>query len=86
MSDNQHRRIPGYRDFTEAEILDIREWKAREALIAGQLDQLHEHVKASGDQEAGRWVSLARTHFEIAFMFAVKSIARPDQSIGRRGT
>lgn len=82
MVDNQHQQIAGYRDLTEAEIALMNRIKAFEreaALLIAELD-----AEAQGDPAAGRWASLARTNLETGFMYAVKSVARPDGGIGRK--
>ncbi len=83
--DNQHREIVGYRDLEKAEVTSINDVKAFEQTTAAILQTIEEEVKQSGDAEAGRWVSLARTHLETGFMFAIKAIARPTNGLGRKG-
>jgi len=82
--DNQHKRISGYRDLSEDEIALMNRVKAKEAEMVDLLAEVEDATRAAGDHEAGRWASLARTHLETGFMFAVKAIARPDGGLGRK--
>lgn len=82
MVDNQHQKIAGYRDLSEDEISLMNRIKAHERETADLLAELDGH--AAGDPAAGRWASLARTNLETGFMYAVKSVARPDGGLGRK--
>jgi hypothetical protein len=81
--DNQHRLVKGYRDLSEDEISLMNRIKAFEGEVADLLKELD--AAASGDPTAGRWASLARTNLETGFMYAVKSVAKPDGGLGRKG-
>jgi hypothetical protein len=83
MVDNQHRLVKGYRDLSEDEIAAMNDVKSLETAVAEMLFGLD--ALANGDPAAGRWVSLARTNLETGFMYAVKSVARPDGGLGRKG-
>ena len=72
MVDNQHKKISGYRDLTEADIAAMNDCKAIEAQFNGLIDRLH--TLPGVDQ---RNVALAQTHGEDAFMRAVRSVAQP---------
>lgn len=79
--DNQHRKISGYRELTEAEIELMNEVKALEAAFNRVIDKLRD--TADIDQ---RQVSIAQTDGESAFMRAVRSIARPTRIVaGQEG-
>lgn len=72
--------ITGYRPLESVEVKRINQIKDLEkelADICKDLDTL-----AGADRNAGRWAALARTYWEIGFMFAVKALARPTVSIG----
>lgn len=84
MVSEQHTKISGYRDLTEHEISLINRVKAFEVEVAFLVNELDVLAQQSGDPAAGRWVSLARTHLETGFMFAVKAVARPDGGLGRK--
>lgn len=75
---DQHEKIAGYRDLTQAEIDAINELKMVEAKIGEWLK-----LVASRDADEDRWLSLARTHLETGFMFAIKAIARPTNGLGQ---
>ena len=74
--ENQHRKITGYRELSEAEIELMNEAKAIEAQFNGFIDRL----KANGDCDP-RDISLAQTEGEYAFMRAVRAIARPERKV-----
>ena len=82
MVDNQ-KKISGYRDLSEDEISLMNRIKAKEEMV-DLLAEVEDATRAAGDHEAGRWASLARTHLETGFMFAVKAVARPDGGLGRK--
>ena len=83
--DNQHQKITGYRDLTQAEIDVMNEIKAHEKATA----ELHRKIAmligppAAEDRydseisERRRNCAIARTEFETAFMRLVRSVARP---------
>lgn len=72
--DNQHKKISGYRDLSEAEIALMNECKALEAQFNGLVDRL----RAMPDLDQ-RQISIAQTDGESAFMRAVRAIARPQR-------
>lgn len=76
--DNQHQKISGYRDLSQAEIDLMNSCKALEAQcgeLIGNLQTSHDVVL---DQ---RCVALARTKLQEGFMWAVRSIAQPDSKL-----
>jgi hypothetical protein len=75
-------KIAGYRDLSGEEIAAMNAVKTAEGMVAALMNTLDQ--SAAGDPAAGRWASLARTQLEMGFMFAVKSIARPDGGLGRK--
>jgi hypothetical protein len=80
--DNQHKLIPGYRDLSTGEIERIKVLKAMATHIGTTLKELAATAEAEEDYAAVRYVALARTHAEIAFMYAIKSVARPTDDLG----
>lgn len=70
--DNQHQKISGYLDLSQAEIDAMNEVEALEAGFNGMIDRLKSI--AGIDQ---RNVALAQTEGETAFMRAVRAIAQP---------
>lgn len=80
--DNQHQKITGYRDLSQAEIDLMNEIKAKEADIAALYAKVQSMHVAQADaggkiSDASRQASIARTEFESAFMRLVRSVARP---------
>lgn len=76
--DNQHKKITGYRDLSQAEINAMNAVKALEAQFNGMID----HLKTV-DGIDQRQVALAATHGEDAFMRAVRAIAKPERMSAR---
>lgn len=72
MVDNQHQKIKGYRDLTEAEIALMNEGKE----LAEKCREFTERVKATPDID-GRWLSIGVTDLQKGFMAIIRSIARP---------
>ncbi|MNM21451.1 hypothetical protein D3C81_318120 [compost metagenome] len=70
--DNQHKKISGYRDLSQAEIDGMNEIKQLEAR-AGELFKKVAQVEGV-DQ---RLLSLAKTNLQQGFMWFVRSIAKP---------
>lgn len=86
--ENQHRKISGYRELTQAEIdmiNDAKELEARCLAFRRRVD-LYLRQRAANDAVetarqddacAHRWLAVARTDIETGFMALVRSIARP---------
>lgn len=74
--DNQHKKITGYRDLSQAEIDGMNAIKRLEAQFNGMID----HLKAMPGLDQ-RQVALAATHGEDAFMRAVRAIAQPERKV-----
>lgn len=70
--DNQHRHITGYRDLSAQEIEAMNMVKA----AATDISQLVEAVSAI-DGVDQRWVAIARTGLQQAFMALTRAIAKP---------
>ncbi len=79
MVDNQHRKIQGFTEMTEGQILIINAIKANEAKIKEVIDGLQETCKHTDSE---RWLELARDNLETGFMYAVKAVARPKGQMG----
>lgn len=69
---DQHTKIKGYRDLSQAEIDSMNSVKALEADAARLLAEL---AKLPGVDR--RDLAIARTHFEDACIRAVRAVARP---------
>lgn len=70
--ENQHQKISGYRDLSQAEIDAMNEVKGLEAHFNAMIDRLKQ---VEGIDQ--RNVSIAQTEGETAFMRAVRAIAQP---------
>lgn len=79
--DNQHKKIKGYRDLTQAEIDIMNKIKA----IAEEVNELLSSISygnpAGGEAPEGiadaRWYMIAKTDLQKGFMALVRSIAKP---------
>ncbi len=74
--DNQHKRIAGYRDLTQAEIDLMNEAKALEAQANGLIDRM----RATPDLDQ-RNIALGQTYVEEAFSRLVRAVARPERQV-----
>jgi hypothetical protein len=70
--DNQHRKITGYRELSEAEIGAMNRIKDLAAQVGHLMDELGQ--ASSIDKRA---VAIARTELQTGFMWAVRAIAQP---------
>ncbi len=70
--DNQHKKISGYRDLSQAEIDAMNAVKAEASRVGILIEELEQNDKL--DQ---RWVSIAKEDLQKGFMAAVRSIAQP---------
>ena len=73
MVDNQHKKITGYRDLSEAEINSMNEAKA----MAIQVGELCEKISHLGETDL-RWLSIGKTNLQQGFMAIIRSIAKPE--------
>ena len=80
---DQHKKISGYRDLTQAEIDLMNKLKEMEGAIGDLLRGVEAQTEIAADREAGRWVALARTNLETGMMYAIKAVARPTNGLGR---
>lgn len=70
--DNQHEKISGYRDLSQAEIDTMNVIKAK----AEEIGQLCNDLSSS-DSADKRWVAIGTTHLQQGFMALVRSVAKP---------
>lgn len=85
--DNQHRRIRGYRDLSQAEIDLMNEVKGAGEQLAQLLDKCRDVDVVEGKNgdrehdevldEASRWRSIAKTHLQQGLMALTRSVAKP---------
>jgi len=71
--ENQHQKIKGYRDLSQAEIDAMNEAKA----LAEQCGAFIEKLRAQGDAPDQRWVSIGATSLQQGFMAVIRGIAQP---------
>ncbi|HCP20496.1 hypothetical protein [Spongiibacter sp.] len=70
--DNQHRKIKGYRELSQAEIDAMNAVKEKAAEVGELVHELEQNKEL--DQ---RWVSIAKTDLQKGFMAATRAIAKP---------
>ena len=74
--ENQHKKIKGYRDLTAEEIgymNDIKRIEAELITLVNKLNTLPDEVVRKRDLAVGK------TNLQTGFMWAVRSIAKPDE-------
>lgn len=74
MVDNQHQKISGYRDLSQAEIDAMNAAKAMEAQVGVMWRAIGNQV----EDVDRRWLAVAKTHFQEGFSALVRAVARPD--------
>jgi hypothetical protein len=70
--ENQHRKITGYRDLTELEVIAMNIIKAS----GQQLSQLLDDLACVPDVDK-RALAIARTELQTGLMWASRAVARP---------
>lgn len=82
--DNQHRKITGYRDLTQAEIDLMNEIKAQGAALQQLIEKVDECQAATtaehgtGDAEPRRWIAIGKTHLQQGLMALTRAVAKPE--------
>lgn len=71
--DNQHKKIKGYRDLSEYEILQMNNIKETGEILRTMIGSMR--LSDGLDQ---RWVSIAETHLQQGIMAAVRAVAQPE--------
>ena len=71
--ENQHQKITGYRDLSQAEIDAMNEGKA----LAEQCGQWLDKLQSQGSALDQRAVALGKTNLQQGFMWAIRAIAQP---------
>lgn len=71
--DNQHKMIKGYRDLSQEEIDGMNFVKA----LGKECGEMIDRLQANGFTDK-RCVAIAKTKLQEGFMWAVRSIARPE--------
>lgn len=70
--DNQHKKIKGYRELTQAEIDLMNEVKAKGVELGELVEKL---MNAEGLDK--RWISIGKTDLQTGLMALVRGIAQP---------
>jgi hypothetical protein len=70
--ENQHRKITGYRELTELEVIAMNVIKGRGEQLSQMLDDL-----ASLPDVDKRALAIARTELQAGMMWATRAVARP---------
>ena len=73
--DNQHKKITGYRDLSEAEIDLMNEIKEHGKALGALCDRLTCYFPPPVD---GRWVAIGKTHLQQGIMALVRAVAKPE--------
>ena len=71
--DNQHRKIKGYRELSQAEIDLMNEIKTKGAELGELVDKLR---TASGLDQ--RWISIGATELQQGLMALTRGVAQPE--------
>lgn len=70
--DNQHKKIKGYRDLSQAEIDLMNKIKAK----GTELGELVEELQSAGGTDR-RWVEIGKTDLQTGLMALTRSVAQP---------
>lgn len=70
--ENQHQKIKGYRDLSQAEIDAMNEGKA----LAEQVGAYIEKLRSTPGMDQ-RWVAIGATQLQQGFMAVIRGIAQP---------
>lgn len=80
--ENQHRKIKGYRELSEAEIKLMNAIKDKDAEVGELVRQLEEHnSQLLRDQPGaldGRWLAIGKTDLQKGFMALTRAVGNPD--------
>ena len=71
--ENQHRKIKGYRELSQAEIDAMNEIKAKGI----ELGELVEKLRTERDIDQ-RWVSIGATDLQTGLMALTRAVAKPE--------
>lgn len=84
--DNQHQKIKGYRDLSQAEIDLMNEGKALAEQVGVYIAKLRQHpdsMRTNAPNALGevpldqRWISIGATDLQRGFMAVIRGIAQP---------
>lgn len=71
--DNQHKKITGYRDLSQAEIDLMNEIKAQGEVLS----LLHNRLYAATPLVDARWLDIGKAHLQQGIMALVRAVAQP---------
>lgn len=71
--DNQHKKIKGYRDFSQEELDAINSIKELAEVVGEKVEEI-----LSLDSSDKRWANIAKTDLQKGFMALVRSVAKPE--------
>lgn len=89
---NQHQKITGYRDLSQAEIDLMNKIKAHGKATQELIGEVNDHLTRQraaasasdptesmrvNEAEPGRWASIARTDFQTGLMALTRAVAQP---------
>lgn len=77
--DNQHRKIKGYRELSQAEVDLMNEIKEKAAEVGDLVAKLEAADFAENNQQMPdpRWVESGKTDLQKGFMALTRSVAKP---------
>jgi len=82
--DNQHRKITGYRELSQAEIDLMNRIKAKGEELKSLIDDVNASHADDATQEAltkaaesYRWAAIAKTHMQEGLMALTRAVAKP---------
>ena len=91
--DNQHQKIKGYRDLSQADIDLVNEIKSQGEALQALVAKVESHTRrqldslgAAGDGEGSlrwsaaqpaRWIAIARTDLQTGLMALTRAVAQP---------
>ena len=75
--DNQHRKIKGYRELSQAEIDAMNRCKEIEESIMKMIADFQQH-EGEEIKPDPRWLAIAKTDLQKGFMALGRAIARPE--------
>lgn len=78
--ENQHRKITGYRELSQAEIDLMNEIKAKGAELEALIKKVDEVNSGTdvGDTGCYRWSAIAKTDFQTGLMALTRAVAKPE--------
>lgn len=75
---DQHEKIKGYRDLSQAEIDLMNEIKAEGERLAALVAKVNETIKPAFEgSDCYRWSAIAKTDLQTGIMALVRSVAQP---------